>query len=69
MKYLLLILLVGLLAMPAAADEEATKDAAKKAAPPPELGRVAWIRDHDAGFAEARRTEKPVFLFFQEVPG
>lgn len=69
MKYLLLTLLLGLMAMPAAADEDATEDAAKKADPPPELGRVAWIRDHDAGFAEAREAQKPVFLLFQEVPG
>lgn len=36
---------------------------------PVELGRVAWQRDHDAAFAAARASGKPVLLFFQEVPG
>jgi hypothetical protein len=36
---------------------------------PVELGRVAWQRDHDAAFAAARGSGKPVLLFFQEVPG
>lgn len=36
---------------------------------PVELGRVRWERDHDAGFAEARRASKPAVLLFQEVPG
>ena len=38
-------------------------------APRPELGKVGWIRDHDAGFAKAKAEDKPVFLLFQEVPG
>lgn len=38
-------------------------------ATPVELGRVAWQRDHDAAFASARGSGKPVLLFFQEVPG
>ncbi len=37
--------------------------------PRPELGKVQWIRDHDAGFKQAKKLGKPVFLFFQEVPG
>jgi len=37
--------------------------------PRPELGKVQWIRDHDAGFKSAKEVAKPVFLFFQEVPG
>ena len=36
---------------------------------PPELGDVAWIRDHDAALARARAESKPVFALFQEVPG
>jgi len=36
---------------------------------PVELGRVDWLRDHDAAFEQARRTEKPVLLLFQEIPG
>ena len=68
MKYLLLTVALALIALPAVADDAKTK-AAKKDAPRPELGAVAWIRDHDAGFAEAKRAKKPVFLLFQEVPG
>lgn len=36
---------------------------------PPELGKVAWQRDHDAALAAAKRDGKPVFLLFQEIPG
>lgn len=36
---------------------------------PVELGRVAWQRDHEAAFAAAKSSGKPVLLFFQEVPG
>ena len=36
---------------------------------PVELGRVAWQRDHDEAFLMSQKTEKPVLLFFQEVPG
>lgn len=36
---------------------------------PPELGRVAWRRDHPAAQAEAARTGKPLLILFDEVPG
>ncbi|QDH78565.1 thioredoxin family protein [Echinicola soli] len=36
---------------------------------PKELGKVSWYRDYDAAIAESNRTNKPVFLLFQEVPG
>ncbi|MCH5598918.1 thioredoxin family protein [Niabella ginsengisoli] len=36
---------------------------------PKELGKVSWYRDYDAAIAESSRTNKPVFLLFQEVPG
>jgi hypothetical protein len=42
---------------------------AQDRAAPVELGRLAWQRDHDAAFASAKRSGKPVLLFFQEVPG
>ena len=35
----------------------------------PEVGDVAWRRDFDAALAESKSTGKPVFAFFQEVPG
>ena len=36
---------------------------------PIELGSVAWGRDHDAAFLEARESGRPVLLLFQEIPG
>lgn len=36
---------------------------------PVEIGTVAWLRDIEAAKAEAARTEKPILLLFQEVPG
>ena len=34
-----------------------------------ELGTVKWTRDHGAALALSTQTGKPIFLFFQEVPG
>jgi hypothetical protein len=34
-----------------------------------EVGVVRWRRDLDTALEESRRTGKPVFAFFQEVPG
>lgn len=36
---------------------------------PVEIGTVKWNRDLDAAFAASKKTGKPVFLLFQEVPG
>lgn len=36
---------------------------------PEELGQVHWLRDLDAGQAEAQKTGKPILILFQEVPG
>jgi hypothetical protein len=36
---------------------------------PVELGKVNWLRDLDAGTAEAEKTGKPLLILFQEVPG
>ena len=38
-------------------------------ASPKELGAVQWIRDYDEGIRQARASDRPVFLLFQEVPG
>jgi hypothetical protein len=54
-----LLLALGLLACRASPDDPS----------PVELGRVAWQRDHEAAFASAQGSGKPVLLFFQEVPG
>lgn len=42
---------------------------AQDGAAPVELGAVAWERDHDAAFARARTSGRPVLLLFQEIPG
>ncbi|MDX1462928.1 MAG: thioredoxin family protein, partial [Marinirhabdus sp.] len=34
-----------------------------------ELGTVAWYRDYDAALALSAKENKPVLIFFQEVPG
>jgi len=34
-----------------------------------ELGDVQWERDFEKGLSKAAKTNKPVFLLFQEVPG
>lgn len=39
------------------------------AAAPVELGQVAWQRDLDRALADSKQSGRPVFLFFQEVPG
>lgn len=36
---------------------------------PVELGDVHWQRDLESGFAAAKKSNKPVFILFQEVPG
>ncbi|MEL7338105.1 MAG: VPGUxxT family thioredoxin-like (seleno)protein, type 2, partial [Planctomycetota bacterium] len=36
---------------------------------PVEIGTVKWNRDLDAAYAESKKSGKPVFLLFQEVPG
>ncbi len=36
---------------------------------PEELGLVHWLRDLDAGRAEAQKSGKPLLILFQEVPG
>jgi hypothetical protein len=36
---------------------------------PEEVGTVKWERSHDAALAAARKSGKPVFALFQEVPG
>ncbi len=36
---------------------------------PVEVGTVDWGRDYDEALSRSRKTGKPVFAFFQEVPG
>ena len=39
------------------------------AANPEEVGTVTWGRDFDSALVSAKKTGKPVFLLFQEIPG
>ena len=36
---------------------------------PVEIGTVQWLRDYDLAIAESKKSGKPVFALFQEVPG
>ncbi len=36
---------------------------------PEELGKVKWLRDINVATKQAAKTNKPIFLLFQEVPG
>ena len=36
---------------------------------PTEVGTVSWRRDYNAALADSKKSGKPIFLFFQEVPG
>jgi len=36
---------------------------------PEELGAVNWLRDYDQAVASAKKTNKPILILFQEVPG
>lgn len=36
---------------------------------PKELGRVRWRRGLEAAKADSKKTGKPIFVLFQEVPG
>lgn len=56
-----LLVLVGLVTEPSILDgKEAQWD---------ELGRVKWGRHLERALVESRKSERPVFLLFQEVPG
>ncbi len=34
-----------------------------------ELGKVKWLTDYDKAVEEARKTSKPIYILFQEIPG
>lgn len=41
----------------------------KVAQNPVEVGKVSWNRDYDEAVAAAKKSGKPLFVLFQEVPG
>lgn len=36
---------------------------------PPEVGTATYLRDFDQAATQSQKTGKPIFAFFQEVPG
>jgi len=36
---------------------------------PGELGTVSWYRDYDEALSASKKTDKPVLILFQEIPG
>ncbi len=36
---------------------------------PEELGKVSWLRDADIAKSESAKTNKPILILFQEIPG
>jgi hypothetical protein len=58
----LAVLVVGLAAVACLAPSRAADT-------PRELGAVSWGRDFNAGLARSAAERRPVFAFFQEVPG
>ena len=38
-------------------------------AAPVELGKVKWGRDYELALAASAKSQKPVLILFQEVPG
>ncbi len=45
------------------------KDLQRKSDNPVELGHVNWLRNFDEAKAKALKKNKPILVFFQEVPG
>ncbi|MFT5107646.1 MAG: hypothetical protein ACI9UA_003280 [Pseudoalteromonas tetraodonis] len=61
MKHLRILLLLLLLPAYLHAKEDLTKRI--------EIGKVKWGRDLDAALAKSKKTGRPIFILFQEVPG
>ena len=62
MKAPTLFLAVALVAFAVAAATQRDKN-------PVELGRVLWERDYDKAVARAKKSDRDLFVLFQEVPG
>ena len=61
-----LLLIAQLSTFAVAQDGSGNKSALKQ---PIELGKVAWGRDLDEAVAKSKKSNKPIALLFQEVPG
>jgi len=67
-----LLLMVQVTTLAVAQDGSGTKfGSGKKPAvkQPVELGKVDWGRDLDEAVAKSKKSNKPIALLFQEVPG
>ena len=47
----------------------ATAGAPSPSSPPVEIGSVRWLTAFTAARAEAKRSSRPIFLQFTEIPG
>ncbi|MEP6671095.1 MAG: thioredoxin family protein [Chthoniobacter sp.] len=63
------ILLCCFAACLAVAAVSCSREAAAQEGPHVETGKVAWGRDLKSALSASRRSGKPVFALFQEVPG
>lgn len=70
-SYLLLMSQVTTLAVAQDGSGKKSGSSKKRSAvkQPIELGKVAWGRDLDEAVAKSRKSNKPIALLFQEVPG
>ncbi len=63
----LLILVPGPFSLDKAKGQATTKS--KKDENPVELGEVHWLRGFEKALEKAKRSDKPLLVLFQEVPG
>ncbi|MEL6863146.1 MAG: VPGUxxT family thioredoxin-like (seleno)protein, type 2 [Bacteroidota bacterium] len=67
-----LLLLLAVFIWTSASIPNKTKKIPKNLYPknqPVELGKVNWMRNFDEALQQSQSLQKPVFIFFQEVPG
>ncbi len=56
-------------ALVAASSCAQAKSTSAKKLKQPEIGSVKWKRDFENALAQSKKSGKPIFAFFQEVPG
>lgn len=71
MKYLLLICFSTLFILNADAQEmkKLMQSISMEETQEKELGKVRWLRDYEVAKSHAAKSDRPIFILFQEVPG
>lgn len=71
MRYLLLICFSSLLTLNADAQDmkQLMQSLAMVESQEKELGKVRWLRDFEVAKSHAAKSDRPIFILFQEVPG